>query len=158
MSRVQSFVSRGAAAAVLSLGLLAFGCASGGAVRNSSGPAPEVSIAQAFSGNELLIFRGPVPLTYVVHIKNPLSVPVTLKRVELRTTGSGAYRVNAEAMALNKTIPAGGEETFELSTWGRSRGGFLSRSEPVTLVGTAIFDTPQGQVAKIFTEYLPQAT
>lgn len=157
MSRTQ-FVPRSAAAALLSLGLLIAGCASSGAIKTSSGPAPEISIAQAFSGHELLLFRGPVPLTYVVHIKNPLSVPVTLKRVELRTTGAGAYRLNAEAMALDKTIAAGGEETFELSTWGRSRGGFLSRTEPVTLVGTAIFQTPQGQVAKIFTEYLPQAT
>jgi hypothetical protein len=95
-----------------------------------------------------------VPLQYVVHIKNPLSVPVTLKRLELRTQGSGAYRLRSEALGLNRTIPAGGETTFQVSTWGRSRGGFMS--EPVTLVGTAIFDSPDGPVARFFTEYLPQ--
>lgn len=93
-------------------------------------------------------------LRYVVHITNPLSVPVTLKRMELRTQGTGAYRLNSEAFGLNRTIPPGGEATFRLSTWGRSRGGFMS--EPVTLVGTALFETPQGPVARFFTEYLPQ--
>lgn len=139
---------------VVPVALLLAACASSGPTVSSSGSAPQVEIAQEVTGVETLAFRGPIPLSYVIHIKNPLSVPVTLKRLELRTQGSGAYRLNAEAFGLSRTIPAGGEETFRVSTWGRSRGGFIS--EPVTIVGTAIFETPQGSVARFFTEYLPQ--
>jgi hypothetical protein len=158
MSTIQRLASRRApAAAALLFGLLLAGCASSH-VAQSNGPTPEIQIAQAFTGVERLHFSGPVPLSYVLRVKNPLSVPVTLKRVELRTSGSGAYHLNAEALGLHRTIAPGGEETFELSTWGLTRGGFLRRGEPVTVIGTAFFDTPQGQVAKIFTEYLPQLT
>jgi hypothetical protein len=133
-------------------------CASTGSLARASGkgPAPEIKIAQVVSGADLLYFRGPVPLSYVLEIRNPLQVPVTLRRVTLRTQGRGAYTLNSEALGLKKTIPPGGSEAIQLSTWGRSRGGFLSQSEPVTLLGTAVFDTPDGPVARLFTEYLPQ--
>ena len=141
--------------AALPLAVLVAACASGPMAKTAT-VTPEVDIAQLRNGTELFRVRGPVPLDFALHVKNPLSVPVTLKRVELRSTGPGGYRLNAEALALNRTIPAGGEETFQLSTWGRARGGTFSRLEPVTLVGTAFFDTPEGRVVKIFTEYVPQ--
>lgn len=138
----------------LTLVVLLAGCASAPSAMKSDSGAPQIELAQQFTGAETLAFRGPVPLNYVLKIKNPLDVPVTLRRLELRTQGSGAYQVRAEAMNLKRTIPPGGEDVIQLYTWGRTRGGFLT--EPVTLVGTAVFDTPKGVKARIFTEYLPQ--
>ena len=133
-------------------------CASTNTLAGASakGPAPEIKIAQVADSPNTLYFRGPVPLSYVLEIHNPSSVPVTLRRVTLRTQGRGAYSLNSEALALKKTIAPGASEAIQLSTWGRSRGGFLSQSEPVRLLGTAVFDTPGGSVAKVFSEYLPQ--
>ena len=113
-------------------------------------------LGQQFTGAETLFLRGPVPLTFSLTITNPLDVPVTLRRVELRTQGDGAYTLRAEAPHLDKTIPAGAEETIQLHTWGRSAGGFISRSAPVSLIGTAVFDSPEGDLARVFTAYLPQ--
>lgn len=141
--------------AAVPLAVLVLACASS-PVAKTAAVTPEVDIAQLRNGTELLRVRGPVPLDFALYVKNPLSVPITLKRVELRSSGPGGYRLNAEALAMDHTIAPGGEETFQLSTWGRARGGILSGLEPVTLVGTAFFDTPEGPVTKIFTEYVSQ--
>jgi hypothetical protein len=143
-------------AATVALSVAACASAEPTAATNAKGAGPQIRIAQVVDGPDLLYFRGPVPLRYVLDIKNPLSEPVTLRRVTLRTQGRGAYSLNSEALGLKKTIPPGGSESIQLSTWGRSRGGFLSQSEPVTIVGTAVFDTPKGPLARFFTEYLPQ--
>jgi hypothetical protein len=144
-----------AALGCLAVVLLLAGCASAQQAKNDD-DAPQIELLQGFTGAETLFFRGPVPLTYQLKIHNPLDVPVTLRRLELRTQGTGAYQLRAEAPNLGKTIPPGGDEVIELYTWGQSRGGFLSGGEPVTLIGTALFDTPNGAKSRIFTEYLPQ--
>ncbi len=100
--------------------MLLVACASSGPTASNTGTAPEIQLAQESTSFDTLAFCGPIPLNYVVHITNPLSVPVTLKRMELRTQGTGAYRLYSEAFGLNRTIPPGGEATFRLSTWGRS--------------------------------------
>lgn len=140
----------------LPLSLLLVACASAPSAMKNDDDAPQIELAQQLTGAETLIFAGPVPVNYVLTIRNPLDVPVTLRRLELRTQGPGAYQLHAEAPNLKKTIQPGGEEVIQLSTWGRSRGGFLTHTEPVTILGTAVFDTPKGTKARIFTEYLPQ--
>src|SRR5690606_25252837 len=100
------------------LALLA-GCASA-PPGESSPEAPEIDIAQERS--DVLFLRGPIPLTFVLTVRNTLDVPVTLRRVELRTVGTGSYRLRTEAVNLDRTIAAGATETFGLHTWGRSRG------------------------------------
>lgn len=142
-------------AALVFVACVASACASSATDRDSP-EAPEVVLGQQFTGAETLFLRGPVPLTFSLTIRNPLDVPVTLRRVELRTQGQGGYTLRAEAPHLDKTIPAGGEETIQLHTWGRSSGGIVSRSSPVSLLGTAVFDSPRGDLARVFTAYLPQ--
>ena len=137
-------------------GCLLAGCASAGSAVRESEDAPQVELAQAFTGTETLFMRGPVPLTFNLTIHNPLDVPVTLRRVELRTQGTGAYELRAEAPNLDRTIAPAATETIQLYTWGRTGGGIVSRSSPVSLVGTATFDSPEGSLVRVFTEYLPQ--
>jgi hypothetical protein len=115
-----------------------------------------VSITQETTGLTTLFLRGPVPLSFTLTIHNPSDVPVTLRRVELHSRGAGAYRLRGEAFGLDKTIPPGGTETLGLHAWARSSRGVLTETAPVNLVGTAVFDSPEGLEVRRFTAYLPQ--
>jgi hypothetical protein len=131
-------------------------CASGPPPANDGGPEVEIVLGQVALRSDILFFRGPVPLDFVLTVRNRSDVPVTLRRVELRTQGRGAYSLRAEAPNLRRTIAPGAEESIQLSTWGRSRGGFLSPNEPVTLLGIARFESPSGPFTRFVNTYVPQ--
>jgi hypothetical protein len=142
--------------ASLPLLLLVVGCASAPPPAQQAGSAVEIHLRQQFTGPDTIFFRGPVPLEFILTVCNPLETPVTLRRIELQTRGRGAYALRTEAPFLNEEIAAGAEVTLRLWTWGRSRGGILSRSEPVTITGVAWFDSPGGSFTRIFMEYLAE--
>jgi hypothetical protein len=126
------------AAAVLLLAL--GGCAS--SASDSSGPNLGIHLEQASGVPDMFYFRGPINLQYRLTVANPTATPVTLRRLDLRTIGPGAYSIRTGSTPITQTIAPNGTTSVVLSAWGRATGGYLSSEEPVTLRGVAYFDTP----------------
>ncbi|HEV7485166.1 MAG TPA: hypothetical protein VGQ65_05750 [Thermoanaerobaculia bacterium] len=137
------------AVAVLFVGLLGFASSSSGA----EAPKLDIQLRQASMPGDVFYFRGPVNLQYQLAVTNPTSEPITLRRIDLSTMGSGAYSLHTGATPITRTIPPNGKVTIDLSAWGQSAGGFLRSEEPVTVRGVAYLDSPgHKSFVKQFTE------
>jgi hypothetical protein len=135
----------------LSVGLLLVACGSSN-LSSNSGPNVTVHLAQVNMAPDIFYFSGPVNVQYQLSITNPTSEPLTLSRLDLETTGPGAYSLRSQATPMNLKVPPNSTATYTISVWGRTRGGYLTADEPVTLRGTAYFKGTSGSFARIFTE------
>jgi hypothetical protein len=120
-------------------------------------PAVEAQLSQLNPGPDLFTFRGPVNVQYQLTIKNPLvDQTITLRRITLRTQGTGAYSLRADD-PINMVINPESSVTVNLSAWGRSSGGFMSSQEPVDMTVQLWFDRQNGKAfVKQFFRVLPQ--
>jgi hypothetical protein len=90
---------------------------------------------------DILYFPGPVALEFALTVTNPTHEPVTLKSLELRTVGPGAFTLRSGSVPANRTIPPNSSVTMTLSTWGHASGGYFRAEEPVSLNAIAYFST-----------------
>jgi hypothetical protein len=133
--------------AVVLLSVLAvLGCAS----QHDSGPPVTINLAPLDTMSDLFYFPGPVSLRFQVSVSNPTSETVTVRRLDLRSVAGGAYHLRGQSTPINVKIAPNSTATFTISTWGYARGGYITSAEPVTIQGTAYFDSPSGQFVKIF--------
>jgi hypothetical protein len=119
------------------------------ATQQSSGPPVTVQLAQVGSSANVFYFPGPVNVQYQVSVTNPTDQEITLQRLDLRTEGTGAYYLNTAGSPMNVRIAPKSNATFTVSAWGRSRGGYIASTEPVTLFATAYFNGPAGSFMKL---------
>jgi hypothetical protein len=124
------------------------GCASS----QDEGPAVAVRIAPIDTSSDLFTYRGPIVLRYAVEVSNPTDQPITLRRLDLRTAGTGPYTLNSGSTPMNVQVAANAMGTFSIQTYGRSRGSLVGATEPVTIQGKAYFDSPKGPFVRIFQE------
>ena len=129
------------------------GCSSGAG--SAQTPAVSLQIEQR-NQSEVLHFAGPISLQYDVLVSNSSDQPLTLRRIELRTIGSGAYSLRNESTPMNLAIPPGGEVSKTISAWGYARGGNLAAEEPVTLRAIAYFEAPSGSFVRMVSEVITQ--
>ncbi|HEV8658370.1 MAG TPA: hypothetical protein VGS96_07045 [Thermoanaerobaculia bacterium] len=142
--------------AVVATLLILAGCASSSSMTSSSAPGVQIQLTQNAISPDTYYFRGPVAVQFGLQITNPTSDTLHLRRLNLSTTAPGAYSLRTGDSPMNYTIPPNGTVTVPLSAWAYSRGGFLSSTEPVNIVGRAWFDGPSGSFVKQFTQYIPQ--
>lgn len=114
----------------------------GGYASSSSDPKIDVHLAPLSNYGDMFYFRGPINLQYQLSVANPTGTPVTLRRLELRTLGPGAYSLRTGSTPIKQTIRPNGSTNITLSVWGRATGGYLRSEEPVTVQGIAYFDAP----------------
>jgi hypothetical protein len=126
----------------------------GTALAKEKNPGVAVHITPMDTMSDMFYFRGPIALRYQVQVDNPSPAPVTLKRLDLRTSGFGAYRLRADSTAMNVRIAPNSSTKFNITAWGNARGGYLSAGEPVILQGTAHLEGPSGSFVKIFQEHV----
>jgi hypothetical protein len=126
------------AAAILLVALSGFAA-------SSNDPKVNVHLTPLGNYGDMFYFRGPINLQYQLTVDNPTGTPLTLRRLELRTVGPGAYSLRTGASTpIKQTIQPGGTTNLTLSVWGRASGGYLRSEEPVTVQGIAYFVTPTG--------------
>lgn len=125
-------------------------CSSGGLQT----PAVTVHVEQ-ISQSELH-FGGPVNVQFDVLVTNVSNAPLTLRRIELRTVGSGAYTLRNDSTPLNLTIAPGQTASRTITAAGWARGGNLSSEEPVTLRAIAYFDGPTGSFVRMVSQNISQ--
>jgi len=122
----------------------------------STGPDVKIELAQLNTANNIFYFAGPISVQYQVSVTNPTNQPITLRRLELQTTSPGAYALRASGN-LNLPVPPNATATTTINAWGRSRGGYLTSGEPVTMRVTGVFDDGSGHsFSRISLENLPQ--
>lgn len=110
----------------------------------SEGPPIGLELAIVNTPTNVLYFAGPVNLQFQVTLSNPTDQPVTLRRLDLRTTGSGSFFMRATGTPFHVEVKPHASTTVTMSAWGNSRGGYLAADEPLTLQATAYFDSPKG--------------
>ncbi len=144
--------------AVLAAVVLA-ACSSAPSGAEAKIPAPEFDIEQTFGPGDLGYPDGPIDVKYQLRIVNNATIPITLKRVNLHTVNppGGAYTLTPPLVhPFNVAIPAKGEQTVEMWAHARSYGTSMRDREPVTLKGTAYFDTEQGIYNQILNQEIQQ--
>jgi hypothetical protein len=140
------------AVSVVAVVILLGGCASSSTL--SSGPDVKVHLEQVAGPAEVFYFAGPVNIQFRVSIENPTEEPLTLTRLDLRSEGPGAYSLRTEATPMNLKVPPRATANYLISVWGRANGGYLTAGAPVTIRGTAYFqsDATKKSFVKLFTE------
>src|SRR5438034_470535 len=91
--------------------LLAAACASS---QQESGPPVAVQLTQLNGGSNIFYFPGPVNIQYEVAVNNPTEQPVTLRRLDLRTEGFGAYALRTSGAPMNVKIAPKSTATFTI--------------------------------------------
>lgn len=96
---------------------------------------PEVVIEQLSNvASAARHVTGPITLRYIVRVRNVASEPVTLKRLELNSVGTGAYNLAPLARALDMTIAPGSETSVEMVGSGQVVDwSVIGANGPVTL-------------------------
>ena len=130
------------------------GCSSAGPDQT---PAVRIQVEQR-SQSDVLHFAGPINLQYDIMVTNSSDQPLTLRRIELRTVGAGAYSLRNDSTPVNLAIPPGGTVSKMINAWGYARGGNLAAEEPVTLRAIAYFDGPTGSFVRIVSENITQGS
>jgi hypothetical protein len=135
---------------ILAVALVLFASTAIGYAKSS--PNVAVNLQQLTSTNDMFYFRGPVSIQYRLEVRNPTSEPVTLRSLRLESIGPGAYTIHTTSTPLKLQLGPNESRAVTISAWGRARGGFLSADEPVTIQGTAYFNSPSGPFVKLFNE------
>ena len=130
-------------------------CSSAG--RQDQTPAVSIQVEQR-SQSDVLHFAGPINLQYDILVTNSSDQPLTLRRIELRTVGAGAYSLRNDSTPVNLAIPPGGTVSKMINAWGYARGGNLAAEEPVTLRAIAYFDGPTGSFVRMVSENITQGS
>lgn len=124
----------------------------------NSGPNVQMHITGTNLSTNTLYFRGPMSAALQMTVTNPTADPITLRSLQLRTTGGGGFRVRTGSTPVNKTIPPNSTGTLTMSVWGYSPGGYLASSEPAYMQGIAYFDSPHGSFVRMFNDIITPST
>ena len=145
-------------ALLLALVVLTAACASSNDARL---PMPELELTELASPMDMHSTGGEVEVKYGLRVKNRSTEQITLKRVELASTGPGAYALIRDPKYANhnynETVQPG--TTADVIVWARAihRGPLgVGSNDPVTVRCVAFFDSPAGSFQKVITKYLPQ--
>jgi hypothetical protein len=121
---------------------------------------PEVDIVQLSGPAEQNYPAGQMEVQYGVRIANRSSEALTLRRILVEPMGAGGpYRLRRETYHFNKIVPPNGFEdvTFWARAFAQGDAFAIDAQAPVTIRGTAFFDSPSGGVRKVFVKMLNQA-
>lgn len=128
--------------------LMTLGCSSGGHAPPDLIP-PEFRVRE-ISGQFRPRGTETVPITLQVDIFNHSSEDLVLKRLQLQSMGGGAYRFGPASKIFNQKIPSQSVHTFELPIDASLESITIDPSTPVTIRGTAIFESPFGKFRRVF--------
>jgi len=128
--------------------LIAVGCSSGGNVPPDLIP-PEFRVRE-ISGQFRPRGSEAVPLTLQVDIFNHSSEELVLRRLQLQSTGGGAYRFGPTSRDFSRKILSQSVQTVDVPIMASLESLTIDPSTPVTLRGTAIFDSPFGKIRRVF--------
>ena len=142
------------AIALLLASIVMMACASGSKVNVIR---PEVELVQLVGPGDVAMGAGPMQLQFGIRVANRASEPITLKRVELSSVGTGAYILRREFHPFDKVVRP--EQYEDVTFW--QRGYVFGRrfdpsKEPVTVRAILYFESPDGAFTQIVQRNLDQ--
>lgn len=120
---------------------------------------PEVELLQLQAPVDIGYATGPTQIQFGTRIANKSGEPITLKRIEIQTVGSGSYVIRKQWFSFNEKVDP--EHFTTVTFWARGYGfatdrGRTPSSEPVNVRGILYFETPVGSFHQIVTRYISQ--
>jgi hypothetical protein len=120
---------------------------------------PEIELLQLQAPVDVGYATGPTQIQFGARIANRSGEPITLKRIEIQTVGSGSYVMRKQWFSYNEKIDP--EHFSTVTFWARGYGfatdrGRTPSSEPVNIRGILYFETPVGPFHQIVTRYISQ--
>lgn len=112
----------------------------------------EVQVEQLPDAGFAVEDRGAVSIAYQMTVKNRSSDPITLRRIEMRTSGNSPYTLRDTPAELNETIAPGAEATVPFTMWSYPREQRSGARKIVSVNGTAHFETASGTLRKEFAQ------
>lgn len=135
-------------------------CACSSTDPNDKRVRPEIQIIELYGPSDLRYSRGQNTLDaeYGFRVSNRSAEEITLRRINLSSTGSGAYVIRREDRAFNVAIPADtyGDVRMNARVFFMSRGDGTTSTEPVTIRAVLYFDSPSGSFREILIRNLGQ--
>jgi hypothetical protein len=121
-------------------------------------PSPGIGIEQVVGPREVGYPYGPIEVKYNFAVQNNATIPITLIRVDIQSDNpaGGAYSLRRNFYNFKQEIPPNsiGVVTFWAKAFGWGRG--MRETEPVTVRGVAYFQSPNGNLQKVFIRELSQ--
>ena len=122
-------------------------------------PAPEIELVQISGPADQNYTSGDIEVQYGVRITNRAAVPITLRNIQIRSTGvGGPYRLQPATYYFNRAIEP--EKYEDVAFWAKAvaEGDAMSMdaNAPVTIRATAFFESPSGGLRHVFTKVLGQ--
>ncbi|HEU4522453.1 MAG TPA: hypothetical protein VFT12_10640 [Thermoanaerobaculia bacterium] len=114
---------------------------------------PQIDLAQLYAPTDLGYARGSNTMVakFAFRVINRSTEPITLRRVNLQSSGDGGYYLQREDRTFKHQIGPGQavEDTMDARAYFRTTVSGTASTEPVTLRATFYFDSPVGSFRQI---------
>lgn len=111
---------------------------------------PQVSIDQLSSAPAAAEHvTGGMPVQYRLSVTNAAQFPITLKRVDLQSIGSGAYDVNPTSMPFDVVIQIGATESVDFWVPAYATTSVAGANGAVALRVVTLYDSPSGKFQNV---------
>jgi hypothetical protein len=120
---------------------------------------PLIDIEELTGLRDMGYVRGAFDVQYQLTVANRAPDPITLRRVELATTGGGgAYSLRRDFKVFKEVIAPGTKisVTFWMHAFANYYPGDLGSSSPISIRGVATFNSPKGSFQQVFVKVLSQ--
>jgi len=120
---------------------------------------PEIQLLQLNAPVDVGYATGPTQIQFEAKIANRSGEPITLRRIEIQSVGTGSYVLRKESFSYHETISP--EHFASVKFWAHGYGfatdrGRTPSAEPVNLRSIMYFDSPVGSFHQIVTRYISQ--
>ena len=135
-------------AAIVPLLLLVMGCATS----TPTGPVDvDLRIEQLPDAGFAVEDRGAVSVAYQLTVRNRTPDPITLRMVEMKTTGRSPYTLRKDPASLNETIEPDKEALVTFTMWSYPQEQRSKSRQIVWVSGVAHFESAKGAFKRAFT-------
>lgn len=97
---------------------------------------------------------GPITVNLQIDVINKSAETLKVDHIRLETVGEGAYTIRPETRSFGKSVEPNKMTTLEVWLSGEAQDTILGNSGPVTIRGTAYFDSEYGKFQKVFMQQL----
>jgi hypothetical protein len=120
---------------------------------------PQVDLEEITGPRDMGYTQGSFDVQYELYIANRRAEPITLRRVELTTTGGdGAYSLRRGFYVFKEVIAPGTQSSVKF--WAHAVSNYYpgdpGSTSPVSIRGVATFDSPHGAFQQLFVKVLSQ--
>lgn len=148
------YVRKRRATAVLALALsLSMACATATTTSTATaGSDIDVRVEQLPDAGFNVQDKGATSIAYQMTVHNRLTVPITLRKVEMRALDRSPYSLRNTPAEVNEVIEPGKESAVPFTMWSYHKAQRSTAKGTVWVSGTAYFESAKGELRKDFSQ------